>query len=88
VDFDIRLPIGLLFGALGALLIPYGLLSGPEIYRAHSLGLNINLIWGAVLLLFGLATLALSLMRTRSRQKGEGSQPGRPDATGVEDPHP
>ena len=46
MSFDIRLPIGLLFLALGLVLIGYGLTSDPAIYQAHSLGMNINLVWG------------------------------------------
>jgi hypothetical protein len=54
---DIRMPIGLMFALFGALLVGYGLLtSGSEIY-APSLGLNINLDWGTVLLVFGAVML-------------------------------
>lgn len=59
MNFDIRLPIGLMFGLLGVLLLGFGLLSDPEIYR-RSLGINVNLIWGAVLLVFGASMLWLS----------------------------
>lgn len=61
--FDIRLPIGLLFLALGAILVGWGLVSDRALYREHSLGLNINLIWGAVMGVFGMAMLALTLLR-------------------------
>jgi multisubunit Na+/H+ antiporter MnhG subunit len=53
MGLDIRLPIGLLFTLLGVLLVVYGMVSDPAIY-ARSLGLNINLIWGSALLVFGL----------------------------------
>jgi hypothetical protein len=66
MDFDIRIPIGLLFAALGLLLVVYGLVGDPAIYRAHSLGVNVNLAWGAVMLVFGAANLALAaLLRPR-----------------------
>jgi hypothetical protein len=55
MNLDIRLPIGLLFAILGGLLVVYGLLTQathPEIYE-HSLGININLWWGLVMLGFG-----------------------------------
>jgi hypothetical protein len=53
MGLDIRTPIGLMFGLFGLLLVGYGLLtSGSDIYQ-RSLGLNVNLEWGAVLLVFG-----------------------------------
>jgi hypothetical protein len=59
MGLDIRTPIGLMFAVLGALLVGYGLLTvGSEIYQ-RSLGLNVNLVWGAVLLAFGLLMLRL-----------------------------
>ena len=54
MGLDIRLPIGILFSFLGGLLMVFGLVSDPQIYQ-RSLGININLIWGAVLACFGLA---------------------------------
>jgi len=53
VGLDIRIPIGLLFGLLGLLLVGYGVLGDPAIYQ-RSLGININLDWGAVMGAFGL----------------------------------
>ena len=49
---DIRLPIGALFVAIGALLAGYGMLADAAIYR-KSLGVNVNLWWGLALLVFG-----------------------------------
>jgi hypothetical protein len=59
MGLDIRWPIGLMFSIVGLLMAGYGLLSGSEIYKC-SLGININLIWGIVLLVFGGAMLALA----------------------------
>jgi hypothetical protein len=56
---DLRLPIGLLFVLLGLLIGGYGLISDPAIY-ASSLGINVNLRWGIVMLAFGLAMLSLA----------------------------
>jgi hypothetical protein len=53
MGLDIRVPIGLLFLVLGGLLVLYGLVSDPAIYR-RSLGINVNLWWGLVMLCFGL----------------------------------
>src|SRR6185437_5277959 len=58
MGLDIRIPIGSLFALLGMLLAGYGLCSNPAIY-GRSLGLDINLWWGVVLLVFGLAMLGL-----------------------------
>jgi len=56
---DVRLPIGGLFAALGLLLTGYGLAtSGDASHYARSLSVNINLWWGLVMLVFGLALLA------------------------------
>ena len=59
MGLDIRLPIGALFTALGFVLLVYGAISDPSIY-ARSLGINVNLSWGCVLLVFGLAMLLAS----------------------------
>ncbi len=54
MGLDVKLPIGLLFTIFGILLVIYGLTSDPAIY-AKSLGVNINLRWGVLMLVFGLA---------------------------------
>ncbi|MCC6987621.1 MAG: hypothetical protein IT181_01400 [Acidobacteria bacterium] len=64
MTFDLRLPVGLLFTLLGLLLTGFGLVSPAEIYR-RSLGVNVNLIWGAVVLLFGAVMLVAALLARR-----------------------
>ncbi len=66
MNFDLRLPLGLLFTLFGGMLVIYGLISDPAIY-ARSLGYNVNLGWGAVMLAFGLVMLALALRARRNR---------------------
>jgi len=68
MNFDLRLPIGLLFSFYGVLLVGYGLFTkdSKELYEP-SLGMNINLGWGLVLLVFGAFMLAMAL-RARSSQ--------------------
>lgn len=56
MGLDIRMPIGLMFSTFGLILVAYGAVSDRAIY-ARSLGLNVNAIWGAVLLVFGLIML-------------------------------
>jgi hypothetical protein len=62
MNLDIRYPIGLLFLVVGAILAVFGLVSGPEIYAAHSLGMNINLWWGVIQIAFGAFMLTLAKM--------------------------
>jgi len=69
MNFDLRLPIGLIFTLFGLLLTGYGLVSDPAIY-ARSLGLNINLGWGVVVLIFGLWMLWLALRARKGRPPG------------------
>ncbi len=54
MGLDIRYPIGMMFTLLGLLLLATGFYTGSDsaMYQI-SLGININLIWGAFLLLFG-----------------------------------
>ncbi|NBV97852.1 MAG: hypothetical protein EBT30_09990 [Verrucomicrobia bacterium] len=58
MNFDLRLPLGLIFSLYGIILIGTGLTSTPEMIR-QTLGQNINLGWGVVQLLFGLVMLFL-----------------------------
>ena len=55
---DIRIPIGLLFTLLGALLVIYGVSSDAPAVTLY--GANINTGWGGVLLGFGLGMLLLA----------------------------
>ena len=58
---DVRKPIGGLFTALGVILVVYGLMTGSD--SAHwerSLGINIDLWWGLVMIGFGLLFLWLA----------------------------
>ena len=52
MKFDLRYPIGILFSIYGVLLTIYGLVSNKEQYT-RSLGMNVNLTWGIVMLIFG-----------------------------------
>ena len=63
---DIRLPIGLMFSIFGAILLIFGLICGPEVYRAHSGNVNINLAWGALMLVFGAIMLLLARWRRQN----------------------
>lgn len=73
MGLDIRLPIGIMFVIVGALLVLFGLISSgdAELYR-RSLGININLWWGLLLLAFGLMMLALAV---RAKNRATSSAP-------------
>ena len=58
---DLRLPMGMMFALVGAMLAVYGVFTNSStMYQEHSLGININLWWGLGLLAFGLAMLGLA----------------------------
>jgi hypothetical protein len=61
MNLDLRLPIGLLFTILGAILVVDGLVVGAQV-----LGFNVNLLWGAVMVLFGGVTLYLGRASART----------------------
>ena len=55
MGLDIRIPLGLLFLILGGLMALYGFFTrnAAAVYE-RSMGVNLNLTWGAILFLFGL----------------------------------
>jgi len=62
MGLDIRLPMGLMFSIIGAVLTVYGVIE-PD--RSRALGLNVNLIWGGCIFAFG----ALLLVACRFGRK-------------------
>lgn len=66
MGLDIRLPIGVLFSVFGLILAIFGALSDSSLYVRQSLGINVNLIWGLVLLGFGFTMLLLVWVKARS----------------------
>ncbi len=68
MSLDIRIPIGLMFGIIGAILAGFGLVSDPTIYD-RSLGINVNLIWGCVMLVFGAFMLAMAFRAYKRGKK-------------------
>jgi len=59
MKLDVRLPIGMMFSIFGLMLVFFGLVADPAIYE-KSLGVNLNLWWGLVLVLFGIGMLWLA----------------------------
>jgi hypothetical protein len=66
MPLDIRIPIGVMMGLMGLMLAGYGLLGPHDIY-ARSLGINVNLVWGIVLVAFATVLLVLGA-RGKGRQ--------------------
>jgi len=64
MGLDIKIPIGLMFSILGLLLIVFGLATGSDadIYQ-KSLGVNVNLWTGLLMLIFGILMLSFSKFR-------------------------
>lgn len=69
MDVDIRIPIGLLFAILGLILTIFGLatLGDSQIY-IRSLGVNINLWTGILMLVFGSSMLIIILKKKKSNK--------------------
>lgn len=75
---DIRLPIGGMFSIIGLVLAIYGLLTHGNPMYARSLGINVNVWWGLVMLAFGVAMLFGAIRagrRTRPDPQGQSQNP-------------
>jgi multisubunit Na+/H+ antiporter MnhG subunit len=68
MGLDLRLPIGLIFTLFGVLLTAVGLFSNTDMYE-RSLGININLWWGIVLLAVGLVFIFLERRSAALKRK-------------------
>ena len=67
MGLDIRLPIGLMFSFIGLLMFGYGLVTPAEMYKP-SLGINVNLWWGLVQIVFGAWMLFSTWRASKSDQ--------------------
>jgi hypothetical protein len=81
MGLDIRLPIGIIVTLYGLILVIYGVVADPAIpatdpaIAENVARLNIDVWWGAAMLLFGLLMGALALRDSRSnRQSAIGNQ--------------
>lgn len=69
MGLDIRLPIGLMFSIIGALMTIYGLVAKADPAQFHQPpGTNINLVWGIFLLVFG-GWMLLMAIRAKKQNK-------------------
>jgi hypothetical protein len=68
MGLDIRWPIGLMFTLIGVLLTAFGAVKSTD---SVSLGININLIWGIVLLVFGVLMLLGAIGGKKKDESGK-----------------
>ncbi len=79
MSLDIRIPTGLLFLVIGVLLTGFGLMTPDSQIYERSLGININAVWGLVLIAFGALMLGLAIRSARSvKPEAERSDESRP----------
>jgi hypothetical protein len=77
MQLDIRIPIGLMFGVLGALLVAFDLGWADKAIYERSLGININLWWGLALLAFGIGMFLLGRRGTSTVKTADETVEGR-----------
>jgi hypothetical protein len=65
MGLDIRLPIGIIFSIYGIILVVYGLMADASMFQEKSLGVNIDVWWGVVMLVFGIFIGALAWRASR-----------------------
>jgi len=75
MQLDIRLPIGLMFTVIGVLLVVFGAIADKNIYKS-SLGINVNLWWGLVVLVFGIVMFLLGRRGTATARLTKDSPEG------------
>ena len=63
---DIRIPVGLMFSLLGVIISVLGLFtsSNTEMYQ-RSLGINVNIVMGLLMLAFGLIMLYFAFRKKK-----------------------
>ncbi len=61
MGLDIRWPIGGLFSLIGLMMVIFGAVTNSDtaMYQ-RSLGINVNICWGAVLVIFGASMLTMA----------------------------
>lgn len=75
MSFDLRLPIGALFALFGVILAGDGLVAHRLV-----LGINVNLWWGLVMLLFGALMLGFATRSKKTAPAPPAGVSGRPRA--------
>ncbi len=67
---DIRIPIGLMFSIVGALVTIFGIFTSSDaaLYE-KSLGINVNLIMGLIMLVFGVVMLFFAFRKVKQKKQ-------------------
>lgn len=83
---DIRLPMGLMFTLMGAIMTVFGLTSLDSPIYKKSLNMDVNLWWGIVVLVFGLIMLGLAWRASKRphRMDGPADHPTTPRVPDVD----
>lgn len=85
MSLDLRIPMGLMFTLVGIILTAFGYATRDNIdLYARSLGINANLWWGIVLLIFG---TTMFLLGRRGQARLAKLPPPPPDATEIRRGH-
>jgi membrane-bound ClpP family serine protease len=71
MNLDLRVPMGLLFSIVGVIMTIFGFFTRGSVIYERSAGMNINLVWGLVMLVFGLTMFLLG----RASDKRTAAQP-------------
>jgi hypothetical protein len=74
MQLDLRIPMGLLFTLVGVILAAFGAATNSDPAQfshlyAKSLGINVNLWWGLVLLVFGQVMFQMGRRSQRRLEK-------------------
>ena len=73
---DLRIPMGLMFTIAGLILTIFGAVTHGSSLYARSAGMNINLIWGLVMVAFG---VTMFLLGWRADKQTKGTTVTNPD---------
>lgn len=70
MNLDLRIPMGLMFSLVGIILTAFGIATrnDPTLYE-KSVGINANLWWGVVLLVFGQVMFQMGRRRQQQLAK-------------------
>ncbi len=77
MGLDLRIPLGLMFLLIGAIMLGYGFVTMHNPMYARSLGENVNIGWGAAMFAFGLIMFLLG-RRSRTNEVRRDTKNGVP----------